>query len=113
PGVFREIRPTIEGLAHTAGLRVGVDVARDLPEVSADRRRLREVIVNLVDNAAKYTPEGGSIDVSAAALNGHVVVTVSDTGVGIPPESGDLVFEPFYRVRGTQTQRGQASSGLG
>jgi signal transduction histidine kinase len=113
PDVVRELRPTIEGLAQSSGLRAGIDVARDLPAVRADPRRLREVIVNLVDNAAKYTPEGGSVEVSAFNRNGSVVVSVSDTGVGIPPESGDLIFEPFYRVRGTRTQRGQASSGLG
>jgi two-component system phosphate regulon sensor histidine kinase PhoR len=88
-------------------------VPPDLPAVRADRQRLREVIVNLVDNAAKYTPEGGSVDLSAAARNGSVVVSVKDTGVGIPPESGEFIFEPFYRVRGTRAQQGQASSGLG
>lgn len=113
PDVVREVRPTIEGLALAGGLRVAVDVPKDLPNVRADRRRLREVIVNLVDNAVKYTPDGGSVEVSACARNGSVVVSVADTGVGIPPETGDLIFEPFYRVRGTRTQLGQASSGLG
>lgn len=113
PDVVKDLRPMIEGLARSSGLRVGVDVPRGLPAVSADRNRLREVIVNLVDNAAKYTPEGGRVDLSATANNGSVIVSVSDTGVGIPPESGDLIFEPFYRVRGTKAQRGQASSGLG
>ncbi len=111
--VVKDLRPMIEGLAHSSGLRVGIDVPRGLPAVTADRKRLREVIINLVDNAAKYTPDGGRVDLSATANNGAVIVSVSDTGVGIPPESGELIFEPFYRVRGTKAQRGQASSGLG
>jgi signal transduction histidine kinase len=111
--VVSKVRPTIDGLARSAGLRIGVSVPTDLPPVRGDRERVRQVIVNLVDNAVKYTPEGGRVDLSAKARNGSVEVSVADTGVGIPPESGDLIFEPFYRVRGTKPQRGQPSSGLG
>ena len=111
--VVSNVRPTIDGLARSGGLHIGVEVPTDLPPVRADRERLRQVIVNLVDNAVKYTPEGGRVDLSAKARNGSVEVSVADTGVGIPPQSGDLIFEPFYRVRGTKPQRGQASSGLG
>jgi signal transduction histidine kinase len=113
PEVIRAVQPTLEGLARSNGLSIAVDVPKDLPPVRADRHRLREVIVNLVDNAAKYTPDGGAIDLSAVARNGSVAVSVADTGVGIPPEVGELIFEPFFRVRGTTAQRGQASTGLG
>jgi signal transduction histidine kinase len=111
--VVKDMRRTIEGLAQANGLRVGINVARDLPPVKADRARLREILLNLVDNAVKYTPEGGKVELSAAAQNGEVQVSVSDTGVGIPPEAGALIFEPFYRVPGIAAQHGQASSGLG
>ena len=111
---LRDLRPTIEPLARAAGLRASVRVPRSgLPPVLADPRRLRQIVLNLVDNAVKYTPEGGRIDVSASALGDDVELTVSDTGVGIPPDAGNHVFEPFYRVQGTKTQAGQASSGLG
>jgi signal transduction histidine kinase len=53
------------------------------------------------------------VELSAAARNGNVVVSVSDTGVGIPAEARENMFEPFYRVKGIAAQRGQASSGLG
>ncbi len=111
--VVDEMRSTIKGLAKGSSLKVGIDVPRDLPVINGDRLRMRQVILNLVDNAVKYTPEGGRIDVDAAAVNGHVEVTVTDTGVGIPADVGDRIFDPFYRVEGTTTQRGQASSGLG
>jgi signal transduction histidine kinase len=108
-----ELRPMLDGLTRSSGLTMNVSIPRNLPAVRADRTRLREVIINLVDNAAKYTPQGGRVDVSAAARNGSLVVSVSDTGVGIPAESRELIFEPFYRVRGTKPQHGQASTGLG
>jgi two-component system phosphate regulon sensor histidine kinase PhoR len=78
------------------------------------------VLVNLVDTAVKYTPSGGRVDVTAdvddaIAHDGGraVVIRVSDTGVGIPSEVGDRIFEPFYRVKGTRTQRAEPSTGLG
>jgi signal transduction histidine kinase len=113
PEVVKGLRRTIEGLARGSGVKVAVDVPQDLPRVRADRARLREIILNLVDNAVKYTPAGGRVELSAATRNGHAHVSVSDTGVGIPSEAGDRIFEPFYRVEGTKALRGQASSGLG
>jgi len=111
--VIGEARPTIQGLARRSGLRSDVACPHDLPRVRADRVRVREIILNLVDNAVKYTPQGGGVSLAAAAHNGVVDVIVSDTGVGIPPEAGARVFEPFYRVKGIEAQRGESSSGLG
>ncbi|HEX9697265.1 MAG TPA: sensor histidine kinase [Actinomycetota bacterium] len=108
-----ELRPTIQGLARSGDLKLTLEMPPSLPRIRADRRRLREVLLNLVDNAVKYTPTGGSVRVSAAAESEGLRISVIDTGVGIPKEAGDRIFEPFYRVRGTKTQRGQASSGLG
>jgi signal transduction histidine kinase len=108
-----DLKRTISGLAKGSGLSVSIKIPADLPAVRADRGRLREIILNLVDNAVKYTPAGGRVELSAAARNGDVIVSVSDTGVGIPPEARENMFEPFYRVKGISAQRGQASSGLG
>jgi signal transduction histidine kinase len=113
PDVVRELRPTIDGLAQASALEMSINVPKDLPLIRADRVRLREILLNLVHNAVKYTPTGGRVMLSAGSHNGHVSVTVSDTGVGIPPETGERVFEPFYRVKGTTSQHGEASSGLG
>lgn len=114
-GAFlHEMRATIVPLARAAGVRATFHATdRALPPVAADPRRLRQILLNLADNAIKYSPEGGSVDLSAAGRGGVVEIVVSDTGVGIPPEAGDQIFEPFHRVKGVQTQRGQASSGLG
>ena len=113
PQAIRPLRGTIEGLTRAAGLKLSVDVPRTLPPVKADPDRLREVLLNLVDNAVKYTPPGGSVRLAAAARNGKVTVSVADSGTGIPAEVGDRVFEPFFRVPGTKPHGGQASSGLG
>lgn len=111
--VIKELRPTIEGLGKSSHLRVSVDVPRGLSKVVADRTRLKEVVLNLVENAAKYTPEGGTVDISARPHNGAVRLCVADSGIGIPRDIGERVFEPFYRVPGSKPVRGQASNGLG
>jgi signal transduction histidine kinase len=111
--VVKGARRTIEGLGKGAGIRVRVNIPADLPPVWGDQVRLREVVIGLVENAVKYTPSGGRITVSAAARNGHVEIAVSDTGVGIPPDARERIFEPFFRVQGTTALRGQPSTGLG
>ncbi|HVF33076.1 MAG TPA: HAMP domain-containing sensor histidine kinase [Acidimicrobiales bacterium] len=111
--VVKDLRRTIDGLAQAGDLKVTISIPRDLPPVHADARRLREILLNLVDNAVKYTPPGGSVAVSASLADGLVTIFVHDNGLGIPADAVDRVFEPFYRVKGNQPQRGQASTGLG
>ena len=113
PEFVDDLRHTVVGLVRGKGLAVTFDVAPDLPNVRADQSRLRQIILNLVDNAVKYTPPNGKVDLRAVAKAEVVEIAVSDTGVGIPPEAGDLIFEPFFRVKGTRSQRGEASTGLG
>jgi heavy metal sensor kinase len=80
--------------------------------VIADPVRLRQVVVNLVDNAIKYTPKGGTITVSNLRLDGKAVLDVSDTGIGIPQEALPHLFERFYRVDGARS-RHLGGTGLG
>jgi len=84
--------------AKERDLRLFVDLAEHLPDVAGDRRRLTEVLQNLLDNAIQYTPAGGQIVVSAGAKNGEVIFTVADTGIGIPRADQPRIFERFYRV---------------
>jgi signal transduction histidine kinase len=113
PALVRELRPTLTELATAAGVKLTVRVRRDLTPVLADPVRLGEIILNLVDNAVKYTRQGGRVELAARNGDGRIDVVVSDTGVGIPNEVGEHIFEPFYRVKGTRTQGSQPSSGLG
>lgn len=91
-------------------IQLTVDAAPDLPYVEGDSARLTQVLVNLVDNAIKYTPAGGRVAVSAVPEQRGVCLKVSDTGVGIPPADQARIFERFYRV---DKARARASGGTG
>jgi heavy metal sensor kinase len=81
--------------------------------IEGDRVRLKQVVVNLLDNAIKYTPQDGAVHLSVNALNGHAVLEVSDNGVGIPAEALPHVFERFFRVdQSRSTDSGGAGLGL-
>jgi len=80
--------------------------------VQGDRARLKQVLVNLLDNAIKYTPAGGHVKVRVSARNGAAVAEVTDDGLGIPPEALPHVFERFFRVDKARS-RSLGSAGLG
>ena len=70
-----------------------------LPKIMADSLRIEQVLVNLLSNAAKFTPQGGSISLSANEQNGYIVVEVQDSGPSIPLEEQLKVFQPYYRLK--------------
>ncbi|MGA2555594.1 MAG: HAMP domain-containing sensor histidine kinase [Verrucomicrobiota bacterium] len=86
-----------------------IQVLAELPpscEASVDANRIRQAFANLLDNALKYTPEGGSVTISAAAQDGHALVHFLDTGVGIPEDEQDKIWERLYRGDKSRSQRG-------
>ena len=89
---------TTQRPAAEKDLRISVNLPQHLPDIAADRRRLAEVLQNLLDNAMQYTPAGGQILVSASANGTEVIFTVSDTVIGIPRADQSRIFERFYRV---------------
>jgi two-component system phosphate regulon sensor histidine kinase PhoR len=89
---------TTQRPAAEKNLRISVNLQQPIPDIAADRRRLAEVLQNLLDNAMQYTPAGGQITVSASANGDEVTFTVSDTGIGIPRADQSRIFERFYRV---------------
>jgi len=92
-------------------LSLETDIAEDIPEVSGDRESLVRVMVNILGNAAKYTPGGGTVSICAGHDPYYVTISISDTGTGIPEDKLPFIFEPFYRIkREDEPQRG---SGLG
>ena len=99
-------------LAEDKNIKLEVETNGMAP-FEGDPARIKQVIVNLVDNAIKYTPEGGEVRVSVRAENGHVVLLVEDNGTGIPAEALPHVFERFYRVdKARSRQMGGAGLGL-
>lgn len=96
--------------ARLKEIRVQTRIPAGLPPVSADALLLEQVLVNLLDNAAKFTAENGTIEVSARALPEAVEFSVADNGPGIPPDELERVFDKFYRVR---PKGGPGGIGLG
>jgi two-component system sensor histidine kinase SenX3 len=88
-----------------------LDVAAGL-QIESDRSRLAQALSNLLDNAAKFSPPGSAIEVSARTETSEVVVTIRDHGPGISPEHWERIFERFYKVDPART-RGLPGSGLG
>lgn len=99
------------------GARLGrctlsIDLPHDLPLVNADPLALEQVVRNLLQNAAKYSPRGGRIEVTAQRVAGELQVTIADRGTGIPAADLDRVFEPFYRSAAA-VESGAQGAGLG
>jgi len=110
--VIRRVGGVLGNQAASKSLGIELDVPEGLPKVSADETRLSQVLVNLMDNAIKYTPEGGRITVRAAVTGTFLQIDVVDTGIGIPEEDILRLFERFYRVDKARS-REMGGTGLG
>jgi len=99
-------------LAETKQQVVELDLPENLPEIETDRRRLNLILSNLLSNASKFTPEGGKIRVEARVGEGEVVMSVRDTGIGIPAKERERIFAPFYQIEDSLT-RTHGGLGLG
>ncbi len=100
------MRPLAEKRSQT----LAYDAAQTLA-VRADSTRLKQVLINLVGNAIKFTPNGGSITLKGSLVEGKVRLGVSDNGPGIPPDEKKRIFEAFYRLR--RSGNVQEGTGLG
>ena len=113
------ITELVEGCAETTLLRASrkqitleIEIPPGMPAVRGDGSLLHEVLQNLLDNAVQYTPSGGQIHVSASASAREAVITVADTGIGIPLADQERIFERFYRVDPARS-REAGGTGLG
>jgi signal transduction histidine kinase len=98
--------------ASKVGVTLENDVDEGIPAVFADLDRLFWVLFQLIDNAIKFTPSGGSVRLSAKQDDQLVIISVSDTGIGIPPDRIEEIFEPFHQLDGSPTRR-YGGAGLG
>jgi two-component system sensor histidine kinase SenX3 len=98
--VVERVRPH----AESRRIALALDAPGELAPTPVDADAIADAVRNLLDNAIKYSDPGGSVDVSIAAHNAHVLVNVADNGVGVDPREASRIFEPFYRsVRGDRT----------
>jgi two-component system sensor histidine kinase BaeS len=104
------VHDTVESFrsqADSDGLTLGTEIAGNLPTLDVDPARMRSALANLLSNAMRHTPAGGSVKAAVSSAGDHVTITVSDTGEGIPPDLLPHVFERF--VKGPDS----TGSGLG
>src|SRR5262245_51497105 len=97
--------------ASRRGIRLGQGIDDRVGMIRGDERKVKQVLLNLLSNALKFTPEGGRIDVRAALHDGMAEISVADTGVGIAPEDQEAIFEEFRQV-GTADKKVEGT-GLG
>jgi len=111
-GTIRKAQMLMEDHARAKGIRLHATCPETMPKVLADQGQLEQVLLNLLDNAIKYTPDGGDISIQTRQENKRVVIEVSDTGIGIPSKDLKRIFERFYRVDEGRS-REQGGTGLG
>jgi signal transduction histidine kinase len=110
--LINETAAAFELLAEEKGVRLQVEVPGELDDACADRMRLRQVLHNLLANALRHTPEGGTVTISARAEETSVALAVADSGEGISPQALPHVFDRFYRTDPSRS-RETGGSGLG
>jgi len=103
--LLREVIDIYEYVAEEKKIRVLAELPPSC-QASVDANRVRQAFANLLDNAIKYTPEGGSVTISAAVNGGDAVVRFSDTGIGIPENEQDKIWDRLYRGDKSRSQRG-------
>ncbi len=112
PAALADAMTLIRERATRHGIALALETSPVLGTVSADERKLKQILLNLLSNAVKFTPDGGRIDVTATRETDGVLIAVKDTGIGIAPEDQEAVFEEFRQVGGDYTSK-QEGTGLG
>ncbi len=107
-----EVATDFQMMAEKAGVALAFDPIADVPLVRADRERVKWVLNNLVENAIRYTPPAGAVRISVAGGRDRVVISVRDTGIGIPATDQGNIFERFYRGKNAAAKENEGN-GLG
>ena len=112
-GIAQSVLHMIQPKAGEKKIKITSEIPEDLPLIRADRDRLSQILINVLDNAVKFTPEGGQVTATASpADGGEVIVRIVDTGIGVPQDEISRLGERFYRVDKTRS-RELGGTGLG
>ena len=112
PAAIANAMTLIRERAQRHNIALALDADPQLGEIVADERKFKQILLNLLTNAVKFTPDGGQIKVAARRSADGLVVAVHDTGIGIAPEDKQAVFEEFRQVGRSYTNK-QEGTGLG
>jgi signal transduction histidine kinase len=112
PTAIQNTLTLVSDRAARHGLALTLRVEERVGTITADERKVKQVLLNLLSNAIKFTPEGGRVEVAAARRDGSVEISVNDTGIGIAPEDQGIIFEEFRQV-GADYARKREGTGLG
>ena len=112
PSAMSNAMTLVRGRAERHGIRLSSDISAEVSSYDGDERKFKQIVLNLLTNAVKFTPEGGSVTLGAQRMNGAYVFSVKDTGVGIAPEDQQAVFEEFKQV-GRDYDKKAEGTGLG
>jgi signal transduction histidine kinase len=111
--LLERVTASVSWMVGTSNLTLDLELAEDLPQVQSDGRWLAHVLVNLIANGVKFTPDGGRVVVAARVRGAVVELSVADTGIGIAPEEQKVIFEPFRQVEhGGERRYGGVGLGL-
>jgi len=97
-GILKETIEFYKSKAEEKSIKLSSSISSDLPSIRGNEQDLNRLFANLVSNAIKYTPENGTVKVKLKQINSHIRVKVSDTGIGIPEDVRDKIFDEFYRT---------------
>lgn len=110
--VIKKVIDVLKNSAAVKSINIQLSIPDSLPRIKADEGRFTQALLNLVDNAIKYTPENGSVNISTAKKDTSILIEVADTGIGIPEKDQPRIFERFYRVDKARS-RELGGTGLG
>lgn len=111
--LMRTVTKRLRPQAESKHIVLDIELTSDLPPVLVDEDRAIQVLTNLTGNALQYTPENGAVTLSAKRINNEVQISVRDTGLGIPPEHLQHIFDRFYRADKSRSRHAGGGSGIG
>ncbi|HHT9123870.1 MAG TPA: ATP-binding protein, partial [Candidatus Wunengus sp. YC63] len=109
---INEVLNTIIGFSNKKGIRINTHIHEDVPSITVDKLKFKQIMFNLLSNAVKFTSENGRVTIDASLMNQRVQIAVSDTGIGIKSEDMDKIFEAFRQLDASYARRYEGT-GLG